>query len=90
MPANGSVHVTVNAQVLGLDYYDDFSSKTGTYVEGYVFADEVSSAEGEKGASHSIPVLGYYGSWSEPSMFDIGSRDAYLTGEETRAPYMYT
>ncbi len=90
VPANGSVHVTINAQVLGLDQYDKASKDTGTYVEGYVYADEVSSAEGVEGVSHSIPVLGYYGSWSEPSMFDIGSRDAYLTGEENRAPYMYT
>ena len=90
IPANGSVHVEVNAKVLGLDAYDKASDNTGTYVEGYVYADEVASAEGVKGDSHSIPVLGYYGSWTDPSMFDIGSYLEYHeAGTESRVPYMY-
>ena len=90
IPANGSVHVEVNAKVLGLDEYDKASDNTGTYVEGYVYADEVASAEGVKGDSHSIPVLGYYGSWTDPSMFDIGSYLEYHEAKtESRVPYMY-
>ena len=90
IPANGSVHVEVNAKVLGLDKYDEASDNTGTYVEGYVYADEVASAEGVKGDSHSIPVLGYYGSWTDPSMFDIGSYLEYQEAHsESRVPYMY-
>ena len=90
IPANGSVHVEVNAKVLGLDKYDKASDNTGTYVEGYVYADEVASAEGVKGDSHSIPVLGYYGSWTDPSMFDIGSYLEYHEAKtESRVPYMY-
>ena len=90
IPANGSVHVEVNAKVLGLDKYDEASDNTGTYVEGYVYADEVASAEGVKGDSHSIPVLGYYGSWTDPSMFDIGSYLEYHEAKtESRVPYMY-
>ncbi len=90
IPANGSVHVEVNAKVLGLDEYDKASDNTGTYVEGYVYADEVASAEGVKGDSHSIPVLGYYGSWTDPSMFDIGSYLEYQEAHsESRVPYMY-
>ena len=90
IPANGSIHVEVNAKVLGLDAYDKASDNTGTYVEGYVYADEVASFEGVKGDSHSIPVLGYYGSWTDPSMFDIGSYIEYNQSQtETRVPYMY-
>ena len=90
IPANGSIHVEVNAKVLGLDKYDEASDNTGTYVEGYVYADEVASAEGVKGDSHSIPVLGYYGSWTDPSMFDIGSYLEYHEAKtESRVPYMY-
>ena len=90
IPANGSVHVEVNAKVLGLDKYDKASDNTGTYVEGYVYADEVASAEGVKGDSHSIPVLGYYGNWTDPSMFDIGSYLEYHEAKtESRVPYMY-
>ena len=91
VPANGSVHVslTVTLDKETMDYVDEFSSGTGAYVEGYVYADEMSSAEGVTGTSHSIPVLGYYGNWTDASMYDVGSRYAYLSGEETRAPYLY-
>ena len=90
IPANGSVHVEVNAKVLGLDEYDKASDNTGTYVEGYVYANELASDEGVKGDSHSIPVLGYYGSWTDPSMFDIGSYLEYQEAHsESRLPYMY-
>ena len=89
IPAGSSVHVSASAKVFGLDKYDKASDNTGTYVEGYVYADALSSDEGELGDSHSIPVLGYYGSWSEPSMYDIGSFTQYLGHTETRAPYMY-
>ena len=90
IPANGSVHVEVNAKVLGLDEYDKASDNTGTYVEGYVYDNELASDEGVKGDSHSIPVLGYYGSWTDPSMFDIGSYLEYQEAHsESRVPYMY-
>lgn len=89
IPAGGSLHVTADVTLLGLDAYDKASGNTGTYVEGYVFANEAATAEGEQGDSHSIPVLGYYGSWTDSSMFDIGSYIAYANGLETRAPYMY-
>lgn len=85
VPANGSVTVTVSVQLLNIADYDD----NGAYVEGYVFVDELTSADGALGESHSIPVLGYYGSWSEPSMFDVGSYLEYAYGTEDRIPYMY-
>ena len=89
VPANGSVHVTLTANVKGLDEYDKDSDGTGTYVEGFVYATEISSDEGVRGDSHSIPVLGYYGSWTDPSMFDVGSYVEYAAGTEDRAPYLY-
>lgn len=91
VPANGSVHVTVTAALSKdfLSVYDQVSDGTGLYIEGYVYADEMSSAEGVTGTSHSIPVLGYYGNWTDASMYDVGSRYAYQSGEETRAPYLY-
>ncbi len=84
VPANGSVTVKVVAQIDELADYDDH----GTYVEGYIFATEKDSADGAKGVVHSIPVMGYYGSWSEPSMIDVGSRLEYEYGLEARYPYM--
>ena len=84
VPAGGSVHVTVEAKVLGLEDYDD----AGAYVEGFVYATEMTSDEGVLGDSHSIPVLGYYGSWSEPSMYDVGTCIDYLNETETRYGYL--
>ena len=89
IPAGGSLHVAADVTLLGLDAYDKASDNTGTYVEGYVFANELTTAEGELGDSHSIPVLGYYGSWTDSSMFDIGSYIEYANELETRVPYMY-
>ena len=63
--------------------------RNGAYVEGYLAVVEGTTAEGVIGVKHTIPMLGYFGSWSEPDMFDKGSRLEYAYGEETRAPYMY-
>ena len=65
VPANGHATVTVNIaltaeQKAALDR--DYS--VGAYLEGYVFAQERTSAEGVSGTCHSIPVLGFYGSWT--------------------------
>ena len=90
VPANGSVKVDVSIEIpaewkAALDYY----YPNGTYIQGYVYADGISNEEGVMGTSHSIPVLGFYGNWSDPSMFDKGSYMEYYYGLETRAPYLY-
>ena len=88
--ANGSatveVTLTLTAEaraMLERDY------PTGAYIEGYVFAEPAADDEGVAGVTHSIPVLGYYGSWTEPGMFDVGGWLERETGTETRAPYLY-
>lgn len=85
VPANGSVKVSVSVQLLDIANYD----VDGAWVEGYVFLDELTSADGALGESHSIPVLAYYGGWDEPSMFDVGSYLEYAYGLEDRPPYVY-
>ncbi len=58
----------------------------GFYVEGYVTVDPAAD-----GTGHSIPLLGWYGNWSDPSMFDKGSYAEYYHGTgEDRLPYLYT
>ena len=85
VPAYGTVNVRVDIDFGDeLDEYDD----NGAYVEGYLFVKEKDSEEGAMGIDHSIPVLGYYGSWTDPSMIDIGSVLEYEYGLEYRAPYM--
>ena len=67
--------------------YLDTYYVNGAYVEAFVYANAVADAEGAAGTSHSIPVLGFYGNWTDPSMFEIGTVQTHATGEETRNPY---
>ena len=64
VPAGSKATVTVtlkltDAQKAALD-----AERPGAYVEGFTFL------EGEDGVTHSIPILAFYGSWTDPSMFD--------------------
>lgn len=64
----------------------DRNYRCGAYVEGFVSVDPVASQEGVQLPSHSIPVLGFYGNWSEPSMFERITYTDYLYGDTT-LPY---
>ena len=90
VPANGSVQVYVDMELTEqtkelLDTY----YPTGAYVEAFIHAEPVNDSEGVAGVAHSIPVLAYYGSWTDPSMYEVGSYIEYAYGEEIRAPYLY-
>ena len=68
VPAGKSVEVTVNATIT-----EDLSDYVnGAYIEGYTFIEPFSSdVEGVVAdVTHSIPILGFYGSWSQPSMYE--------------------
>ena len=89
VPANGSATVEVTLELtentrelLNTNY------PTGAYIQAYVRAEPIGDSEGVEGVTHSIPVLGYYGSWTEPSMYDVGSYMEYACGMETRTPYL--
>ncbi|MBR4424972.1 MAG: S8 family serine peptidase, partial [Oscillospiraceae bacterium] len=81
--------VTVNIQLdpewmEALDYY----FPGGSYIQGYTFLEPDSSNEGaEVDVTHSIPILAFYGSWTDASMFDRTSAidEAYGTG---KVPYL--
>ena len=89
VPANGSLTVTAT---IGLgaeaDYLDNYYPN-GAYIEAYLYAKESATDEGVEGTVHSIPVLGFYGNWSDASMYDVGSYLAYTYGDEDRVPYLY-
>ena len=59
-------------------------SPKGAYIEAFLYVRPVA-----EGVTHSIPVLGYYGSWTDSSMFDIGSYAEFQSGAESRVPYLY-
>ncbi len=89
VPASGSIEVTVTLSLsagqkaaLDADYPD------GAYVEGFVYASELATSEGVEGTVHSIPVLAFYGSWTDSSMYDVRTYTQYKTGEETRTTHL--
>ena len=90
LPAGGSVtvDVTLTLTAEGKKILED-NYPNGTYVEAFVYAEEVSDEEGIAGTVHSIPVLAFYGNWSDPSMYDRGTLLdlVYLTSNV--APYLY-
>ena len=70
VPANGSVAVKVSIKLRdsARNYLDTYL-KNGNYIQAYVFAESRSDEEGVSGTCHSIPVLAFYGNWTEPSMY---------------------
>ena len=91
VPANGNVEVTVKLTLTQEQKaYLDAYYVNGAYVQAYVYADATADAEGVDGTCHSIPVLGFYGNWSDPSMYEVGTVQTYATGEENHDPYTGT
>lgn len=88
VPAGGSVEIQVTIRLTeqAKDFLADYVG--GAYVEAFVNAKALSSEEGVVGTSHSIPVLAFYGSWTDGSMFEVGSFQEYNGGTEYRAPYL--
>lgn len=89
VPADGSTVVTVTISLTDSGRAFLQNCENGGYVQAYVYADPVANAEGAVTTGHAIPVLAFYGSWSEASMFDKGSAAEYFYGLEDRAPYLY-
>ena len=88
VPANGSVTVTVTIELsAAAKALLDSGYPNGAYIQAYIYAKALSDAEGVAGTSHSIPMLAFYGNWSDASMFDVGSFAEYASGDETRLPY---
>ncbi len=71
VPANGKVEVAVT---VALTYETKAFLKkyytAGAYIEGFTFVTPEVTAEGERAPVLSVPVLGFFGNWSEPSMYD--------------------
>ena len=93
VPANGSAEVTMTITLSEEDRaYIDTYFANGTYVEGYVYIQPVADEEGLMDVTHSIPMLGFYGSWSEGSMYDRGeyTMDFYNYISGTPTPHYTT
>ena len=90
VPAHATAHVQVTVALTDAQKAELQSRyPVGAYLEGFVFITGEPTEEGVSGTEHSIPVLGFYGNWTDASMFDIGSQSEYITGDERRYPYLY-
>ncbi len=90
VPANGSVTVDVRMTLTAEEKAKlEAEHPAGAYVEGFVYAEPMTTSEGDAGVTHSIPVLGYYGSWTDSRMFDVGGYLEYTYGTEERPGYLY-
>lgn len=83
VPAGGTRTVKVTIQLLDRDVLDQVYVN-GAYVEGYTYIDCVSETEdGEKlDVQKSIPLVGFYGNWTDGSMYDTSLVEQYYVGEE--------
>jgi hypothetical protein len=80
------VNVKLTLDPGDLAFLNSYFTK-GFYVQGYTYVEPVADAEGAMDVMHSIPILGYYGSWTDPAMLDRTSviDEAYGTG---KLPYI--
>lgn len=85
--ASSQIHVKLSLEPEQKIYLDR-NYPAGAYIQGYAFAKAVTTEEGVQGVTHSIPILGYYGSWTEPSMYDVGTYQDFRFGLESRNPYL--
>lgn len=85
--ASSQIHVKLSLEPEQKIYLDR-NYPAGAYIQGYAFAKAVTTEEGAQGVTHSIPILGYYGSWTEPSMYDVGTYQDFRFGLESRNPYL--
>lgn len=67
VPANGSMNVSFTVRLTDGDKaWLNEHYPNGSYIEGFLYAD---SCDGDD-RQLSVPMLGFYGSWAEPSMYD--------------------
>ena len=88
LPAGGAVEIRVDFSLpASVKKQLNEMFPNGTYLQGYLYAETLGEEE-QVDTVHSIPVLGFFGNWSDPSMFDVGEWTTFATGEDTRTPYI--
>ena len=93
LPAGGRVAVKVTVTLSDAEKARlNRENKGGAYVEGYTYI--TCTSQTEDGAAqdvrHSIPVLGFYGSWTDASMFDNTSAVDVAYKTDVKTPYAGT
>ena len=78
--AKAGKDVKITLTVSGLSEAASLNEINGNYIEGYIYVKESDTEDGALGVEHSIPVLGFYGNWTDASMYDKGSVLEYYYG----------
>ncbi len=89
LPAHGSVEISVTLRLTDAQKQElDALYTGGAFIQGMIHVEALGDAEGILGTSHSIPMLAYYGNWTDNSMYDVGNYQEFRSGEENRTPYL--
>ncbi len=87
VPVNSAVNVKVTIKLteatktaLNENY------PVGAYIEGFIYVNTANTEDGEILPEHSIPMLGFYGNWSDGSALDTSTFVEKLYGDE-RIPH---
>lgn len=83
VPAGGSRTVTVRIRLSDVEVkkMEALGYTNGFYVEGFLYVTG-------KDVTHSIPMLGWYGNWGAPSMYDTGSYMDHIYGTAERPSHV--
>ena len=89
LAAGGSADITVTVRLTNSEKQQlDADFENGAYIQGYFTAAPITTAEGVRGVTHSIPMLAFYGNWTDASMYENGDWGSYDAGLITKAAYM--
>lgn len=79
-----TVTATISVPKTTVDKMVSIGYTNGFYVEGFLYINPVADSEGVMDAAHSIPLLGWYGNWSDPSMYDSNTFMDFAYGTLSR------
>ena len=84
VPAGETKTVKVTIQLLYTDQMDELWTN-GAYVEGFTYVDCITTtADGAAlDVEKSIPLYGFYGSWTDPDMYDTTILEQLYDGESS-------
>ena len=85
--AGEEIHVNVTLELTDKAALDAYVN--GAYVEGFVKVISSADAEGVIDPLYTIPVLAFYGNWSDPTMYDRGTLMDLVSMTSNTAPYLY-
>lgn len=89
VPVGDKVHVSVTMKLTDAQKQAlNAAYENGAYVEGYIYVQTDNTSDGALRPVHSIPVLGFYGNWSDAPMIDGSTLVENLYGTGVHGSYI--